>query len=83
MPWRSESPEIELSSVRVMMTPSETVYGADSAYFASLSAFLVTWLATTSNRLETRLANNASNGASTNSGRAPNLPATAVITSMS
>ena len=39
------------------------VYGADSAYLASRSAFLVTWLATTSNRLETRLANNASKGA--------------------
>ena len=83
LPWRSDSWVIELSSVRVMITPSETVYGADSAYLPSRSAFLVTWLATTSKRSESRLANSASKGASTNSGRAPSLPATAVITSMS
>jgi len=32
LPCRSDSWEIELSSVRVMMTPAETVYDADSAY---------------------------------------------------
>ena len=69
--------------MRVTITPSENVYGSDSAYRASRSAFLVTWLATTSKRSASRLAKMASQGASTNSAFTPIRSATAVMISTS
>ena len=83
LPLRSASDLIELSSLRVTITPCEIEYGSERSYFCLRSSLIVTSLATMSNRSASSAANMASHGVSTNSTSTPSFSATALATSTS